>query len=157
MRERRNRSWKVLEVEEVFQALKEQGYKMTPQRRAVLRALAESKEFMNAHTILEKVRETHPDVGLDTIYRNLKLFIMLGFVSPINYPGREGTVYELNKNKHHHHHSVCLLCGKIECLDYCPVHFDELKSMTADQFRMVSHSLEIYGYCKTCEKNDTTK
>ena len=142
-------------MDEIISQLKERGYKMTPQRRAVLRALTECGQFMNAQTILENVRRTHPDVGLDTVYRNLKLFISLGFVSQINHPGREGTLYELNVDKHHHHHSICLTCGKVECLDYCPVHDEELKAMTSADFRMVSHSLEIYGYCKECEKSQS--
>ncbi len=135
----------------IIAELKERGYKMTPQRRALLRAL-EGQKFINAQSILENVRSTHPDIGLDTIYRNLRLLMAMGSVSEINKVGHEGTIYELNVNKQHHHHSICLSCGKVKCLSYCPVHNDQLKEIVSDDFRVVSHSLEIYGYCKECEQ-----
>ncbi len=136
----------------IIAELKEHGYKMTPQRRAILRALLEGEKFINVQSILENVHNTHPDVGLDTIYRNLRVLMAIGYVSQINSPGREGTVYELNVNKQHHHHSICLACGKVECLSYCPVHNAQLKEIVSADFRVVSHMLEIYGYCKDCEQ-----
>lgn len=139
-------------MNDIIVALREHGYKMTPQRRALLRALLEGEKFINAQSILENVRSTHPDVGLDTIYRNLRLLMDMGYVNQINNPGREGTLYELTVNKQHHHHSICLSCGKVECLSYCPVHNDQLKKIVSDDFRIISHSLEIYGYCKECEQ-----
>ena len=43
------------------------GYKATPQRVAVLRALAEEQ-----HQSLEEVRVRCPEVGLVTVYRTLE-------------------------------------------------------------------------------------
>ena len=53
--------------------LRAQGYKITPQRRAVLNAFEECPSFPTAQQLLASVRKTQPDVSLDTIYRNLTL------------------------------------------------------------------------------------
>lgn len=138
-------------MDEVVYRLKEKGYKMTPQRRAVIRALSECGPFTDALSILNHVRKANPDVGLDTVYRNLRLLIAVGAVNQINNPGNDRTIYELNTKKPHHHHAVCLSCGKIECIDYCPGDFEKMKDVLKTGFKMVDHSFEIFGYCKDCK------
>jgi Fe2+ or Zn2+ uptake regulation protein len=138
-------------MNEIVGRLKEKGYKMTPQRRAVIQALSECGQFTDASSILDYVRKANPDVGLDTVYRNLRLLISIGVVNQINNPGNDRTIYELN-TKPHHHHAVCLLCGKIECIDYCPGDFEKMKSVIKTGFKVVDHSFELFGYCKDCKK-----
>ncbi|HMM21004.1 MAG TPA: Fur family transcriptional regulator [Selenomonadales bacterium] len=135
-------------MENLLQKLREKGYKMTPQRRAVVTALLECGEFPSAQTILEHVKHTLPDVSLDTIYRNLALLVELGLVQEIHLRGRESNVFELTVT--HHHHLVCLSCGKTLCLDHCPIDHRDVAKAAKQGFEIVSHSLEFYGYCRTC-------
>ena len=81
--------------------LREKGYKITPQRRAVVTALDACGPFPTVQQLQENVRKTQPDVSLDTIYRNLTLLTDLGIVHEIHRPS--GNVYELVKPGHHHH------------------------------------------------------
>lgn len=73
-------------MEKLIGILREKGYKITPQRRAVLTAFLDSDQFATAQQILDHVRKTNPDMSLDTVYRNLTLFVDLGVVSEIKYP-----------------------------------------------------------------------
>lgn len=136
-------------MEKLLKALRAKGYKMTPQRRAVIAALAECGEFPTAQQILKRVRQANPDISLDTIYRNLSLLSDLGLVNEIRLRGREGNVFELTSGGHHHH-LVCISCGKTQCLDFCPVSRQDIAKAEAHGFEVLSHSLDFYGYCAIC-------
>src|SRR3989337_873572 len=87
------------------------GYKATPQRVAVLQALAEEQ-----HQSLEEVRARCPEVGLVTVYRTLGLFGELGIVRRLDLG--DGARYELAED--HHHHMICESCGDISEFEPCP-------------------------------------
>jgi Fe2+ or Zn2+ uptake regulation protein len=131
--------------------LKDKGCKITPQRRAIIRTLIKLEKFPTAHEILDSIRETYPDVGLDTVYRNLNLLTAMGVVNQIGLTGKDTKVFEL-VNGGHHHHLVCLGCGAAQCLHYCPVNEQELQKAAAAEFQIVGHSLELYGYCRECRQ-----
>lgn len=138
-------------MEDYVAVLRHRGYKITPQRRAVIDALCGCPDFSTAQQILEYIKVKSPDMSLDTVYRNLALFAEIGIVAEINTRGKDGNVFELIK-KHHHHHLVCVGCGKMECLDFCPLHPEDLTKAEANGFKITSHSLEFYGYCRECGK-----
>lgn len=138
-------------MEKLITILREKGYKITPQRRAVITAFLESNKFATAQQILDQVRETNPDMSLDTVYRNLALLVNLGVISEINTRGKDGNIYELITTEHHHH-LVCLSCGKAECLDFCPINREKLATASKNGFNITSHSLEFYGYCHNCRE-----
>ena len=137
-------------TDEIVKRLKDRGCKMTPQRRAVIKSLLKFDKFPTAQEILADIRETQPDVGLDTVYRNLNLLIDIGAVNPISLPGKDTKVFELAVDRHHHH-LVCLGCGEANCLDYCPVNEKELQAAVGGDFQIVGHSFELYGYCLKCQ------
>ena len=129
--------------------LREKGYKITPQRRAVLTALDTCGQFPTAQQILESVRKMQPDVSLDTIYRNLTLLTELGIVHEVYRSA--GNVYEIVEQGHHHHHLVCTECGKTECIDICPM--NEIYEREAEKhgFQVTGHIFEFYGLCWSCQ------
>src|SRR5918994_1421285 len=114
------------------------GYKTTPQRVAVLRALAEEQ-----HQTLEEVRARCPEVGLVTVYRALDLFGELGIVRRLDLG--DGARYELAED--HHHHTICDSCGDISEFDECPL---DLQRLPNSGFEPRSHSVEVYGRCAAC-------
>ncbi len=116
------------------------GYKATPQRVAVLRALAEKQ-----HQSLEEVRAKCPEVGLVTVYRALGLFGELGIVRRLDLG--DGARYELAED--HHHHMICESCGDISEFEECPLDPELLPPGSAD-FEVRAHSLEVYGRCGAC-------
>ena len=115
------------------------GYKATPQRTAVLRALAEEQ-----HQSLEEIRTRCPEVGLVTVYRTLYLLGELGIVRRLDLG--DGTRYELAED--HHHHLICESCGDISEFKECPIELQRLPFR--GEFEVRSHSLEVYGRCAAC-------
>ncbi|MBP1763845.1 MAG: zur [Firmicutes bacterium] len=137
-------------TEKLIALLRSNGHKITPQRRAVIGALLACGHFVTAQQILDQVKKTHPDISLDTIYRNLGLLIGLGAVAEIRTPNRGGNLFEV-LTADHHSHLVCLTCGRAKCLPFCPVQSSDLAQAGVDGFTITSHSLEFYGYCQECQ------
>ncbi|MFX4260705.1 Fur family transcriptional regulator [Pelotomaculum propionicicum] len=132
---------------EILQQIKARGFKITPQRRAIIAALLVPDKPPTAKDVLEIVRNKYPDVGLDTVYRNLNLLADIGCVIQINLKNSEKSRFEILKN--HHHHLICLGCGEAVCLEKCMLekHTGVLKDKG---YQIVGHAFEIYGYCPSC-------
>ncbi|VBB08365.1 ferric-uptake regulator [Lucifera butyrica] len=136
-------------TEEIIQKLRERGCKITPQRRIVIQSLLKLDKFITAQEIYSDIKRDNPDVGLDTIYRNLNLLVGMGVVNQVNLPGKDIKLFKLALGEHHHHF-VCLGCGEANCLNYCPVDEKGLQIEVGSEFQIVGHSFELYGYCRKC-------
>ena len=125
-------------MEAVVGKIRGRRYKATPQRLAVLGALAAEQ-----HQTLEEIRARCPEVGLVTVYRTLDLLSEIGAVRRLDLG--DGPRYELAEN--HHHHLVCESCGAVSEFEECPL---DLRRLQHVDFEVASHSLEIYGRCVVC-------
>lgn len=136
-------------VEEILHRIKQMGCKLTPQRRMIVEALLEAGEAqLAADDIYQKVRTAYPEVGLDTIYRNLRLLVKLNVVDEVKLPGKLAQ-YSLNRQVHEHE-LVCLECGAEIPLGHCPI--KELEAVAREEhgFVISSHRIELFGYCPKC-------
>lgn len=125
-------------MESAIGKMRGRGYKATPQRVAVLRALASEQ-----HQSLEEIRARCPEVGLVTIYRALDMLSGIGVVRRLDLG--DGPRYELADD--HHHHLICESCGSISEFERCPLDPAVLGEM---DFEATAHSLEVYGRCQAC-------
>lgn len=138
-----------MNVEQILQRMKQMGCKLTPQRRMIVEALLEAgEEQMTADEIYQKVRVIYPEVGLDTIYRNLRLLVKLNVVDEVKLSGKLAQ-YSLNRRAHQHE-MVCLECGAETPLGHCPI--KELEAVAREEhgFIISSHRIELFGYCPKC-------
>ena len=134
--------------------LKKRGYKLTPQRRAIVDAIVDSEgEHLTAEEIYDVVRKGCPDIGLATVYRTIILLEEIGFVSRLHLDDTCSR-YELvhSNERHRHHHLICNNCKKV-----IEVEDDLLDDLEAEiknkySFLIVDHSVKFYGYCKECQK-----
>ena len=137
-------------LEQIVARLKQQGCRITPQRRAIIANVLESDRSFTALEIHRRVRAHYPDIGLDTIYRNLKVLVDIGMLIPIVGLGKDGTRYELASYAEHHHHIVCIKCGNATCLDYCPVDPQFLNLLRDQGYQLIRHNVELFGICNKC-------
>jgi Fe2+ or Zn2+ uptake regulation protein len=129
-----------VDLETAIDQMRASGYKATPQRLAVLEALAAAQ-----HQSLEGIRARCSGVGMVTVYRTLGLLSGLGLVRRLDLGS--GPRYELAED--HHHHLVCEGCGKITEFEHCPLDLKGLSGASGG-FRIHAHSLEVYGTCSEC-------
>ena len=68
----------MLQVQEVATRLRDNGYKVTPQRLAVYEALAKTKAHPCADTLYKELRITYPTMSLATVYKSLSILCSIG-------------------------------------------------------------------------------
>ncbi len=88
-----------MELESVLNELRAKGYKLTPQRIEIVRALMDERyEHPSLNRLLERVREKAPTVSFSTLYTTLKMLEELGYVRLFYLKGE--TRVEVNLNPH---------------------------------------------------------
>jgi Fur family ferric uptake transcriptional regulator len=131
------------------------GIKRTKQREAVLEVLARAETPLSAMDIFAQTEKGETPLWLSTVYRILELFTEKGVVLKTSVLDGDMAYYEL-KRQEHHHYAVCVDCHKIVALNNCPM--AEFKPKLADGgFRVLGHRVEMFGYCKDCDKRNQIK
>jgi len=135
--------------------LRARGYRLTPQRKAVLEAL-EGMAGSPADTaeVYQLAKRKLPGIGLATVYRSLELLCELGIVNRVHLH-EDSQHYELAGGEHRHH-LVCVSCRKV--LPYRGCDLQELTERVRDEsdFLVTSHCLSIFGYCGDCLASNRT-
>lgn len=134
---------------QILSQLKTAGYKLTPQRRAVIEAIVKSGAPLTTRALHAELKRSHPEIGLVTVYRTVELLDKLGLLCHFafgNSPGFKAGPPE------HHHHLVCHGCGDVvDFTGHCP---QELQTTIERDtgFRITDHKLEFTGYCRRCQE-----
>ncbi len=133
--------------------LQKEGYKLTTQRRAILKTIVDNhEEHLSCDEVYNIVKKEYPDLGIATVYRTLQLFEKLNIVYKLNFD--DGcSRYELSAGteNHHHHHLICLNCGKVTEVKLDLLEALEQEIESEGQFTIVDHNVKFYGYCSECK------
>jgi len=138
-------------VEKLTSALRQRGYKITPQRCAVLGVIALSREHLTPSAIYDKVHEEYPGIGLVTIYRTLEILTELGLVCEVHVGGNCRS-YLVRRPVEHHHHLICSGCGAVVDFIGCDLSELEQKLSRENNFEIEDHLLEFLGRCQNCRE-----
>ncbi|MCL6635283.1 MAG: transcriptional repressor [Peptococcaceae bacterium] len=137
-------------VDCALEQLRQNGYKITPQRQEIVRALQEGTCPLSAEDIHQKITARYPNMSLDTVYRNLNILAGLNIVSECDF--RDGkNRYELNTGGKHYHRLICLKCGASEKVDFCPLAYLDQAVIEEKKFKIKEHRFELFGYCSSCK------
>ena len=138
---------KLITKEGLVRQLREKGFKITPQRLAILDALIENGHLHpGANLIYEEARKKTKSVSLSTIYATLGELCRLGLIKFLEFDRVENR-YDANLEEHVN--LVCRQCGKIE--DYSIPPSIEPKDIAKKVgFQVMDARLEYYGYCRDC-------
>lgn len=125
------------------------GLKVTPQRMAVYKALAESKEHPSAEMLLHTVRKTHPNISLDTVNRTLLTLNEIGAAFIVE---GSGSPKRFDANLENHQHFKCIKCKKIFDFHHKP--FDNIKvpKQLSRKFTVLRTTVYFEGICDLCRR-----
>lgn len=147
-------NWKaemVYTERKIEQELRQRGYKITPQRRNVIKAIIDTHEHLTPAAIHEKVRRKNPGIGLVTIYRTLEMLAGLGLICE-THAGGSCRSYLMRRPSEHHHHLICSDCGTVIDFTECDLGGLERKLAKETSFKINGHLLEFLGQCRSCRK-----
>jgi Fur family ferric uptake transcriptional regulator len=132
-------------------ALREHGYKLTPQRRAVVAAIAASPDHLTPNDLYQKVHRDHPALGLTTVYRTLEILGKLELICEL-HAGGSCRSYTTGAPEHHHH-IICSGCGEV--VDFSGYDLSPLEERLSREtgFEIEGHLLEFTGRCRRCRQN----
>jgi Fur family transcriptional regulator, ferric uptake regulator len=132
---------------ELQRELRARGYRLTPQRQLVLRAVTTLRHG-TPEEICTEVRQTAEAVNISTIYRTLELLEELGLVTHAHL-GHGAPTYHAASDQEHLH-LVCRDCGTVMEVDVDIA--DELTGRLRREHGFdtdVKH-FAIFGRCQSC-------
>ncbi len=117
------------------------------QRELIYEMLLSTKSHPTAEAVYEAVKERLPDIGIATVYRNLKQLVESGKVTALETTnGRMH--YDADTTRHAHF--ICEACGEISDVNVIG-NFD--KALAAQGYTVTREKLVLYGICPKCNMN----
>lgn len=135
---------------DVIEALQEKKLRVTDHRITILSFLSKVRQPVTVYELVESLQKKD-NIDQATVYRNLSSLHKAGVVRRLDF-NHGHAHYELN-TKSASNNLVCSNCETIEKIEGIPVD-DTIKKMLkkSKKFKRIStHSIEIYGVCKSCE------
>lgn len=125
------------------------GLRYTTQRDLIAMVFFRVRSHISLEDLYRRVKRLQPATGYATVYRTMRLLEESGLAVTRQF-GDGQTRYENLPQGGHHDHLICLKCSKI--VEFRNQHIEDLQNETASRygFSVVSHKLEIYGYCSDC-------
>jgi len=130
--------------------LRENGYRLTAPRKAVVGVVATSGRALAPAEVFELARERYARLGLVTVYRTLEKLEELGLVQRLHQP--QGCQAFVAAVSGHQHLLVCQVCGQVV---YFSGEGDRVELLMAEVggesgYRVDEHWLQLFGLCTDC-------
>ena len=132
----------------VLDLLRSRGFRMTPQRRAIVAEIMAADGHISPSAVAQRVAERVPGVNPSTIYRTLDLLEEVGVLSHTHLEG--GAEYHLQADSQHVH-LICSRCGSDDSLSLGEA--KRLKDLVATHhgFAPDLTHFAISGLCRACQ------
>lgn len=128
-------------------SLHEHGLRVTPQRRAVMLALAGSTTHPRVEDVAEQVARQLPGISLSTVYKTLEELACIGLIRQLEGFGP----MRFDPDPSHHVHLACKGCGSIIDVPVDERILADLRGEAESVGATVDHiSIELHGTCPAC-------
>ncbi len=136
-------------LDQMLSKLKDNDFRITPQRLAVLKVLAASDGHPSVERIYDMVSVQFPTTSIATIYKTVALLKQENEVLEISFPDGSNR-YDGNK-PYPHPHLICTRCKKIIDPDLSSLE-DLAKEVTRETgFQIATHRVDFFGLCRECQ------
>lgn len=139
---------------ELVRRLRDGGFRLTPQRLAVLKVLADETGHPTVEQVYERVRADYPTTSLATIYKTIEMLKGIGEVLELSVG--ESHRYD-GHDPRPHPHLICEVCGAIEDLTLDGPFGDPMALLAvadavaeARGYAYLVPQLEFRGRCAAC-------
>ena len=127
--------------------MKDPSRPVNARQQQLLEALQASRDEMSGQQLHRSLEESASAMGLATVYRNLRQLQQRGMVRCRHLPNGEALYAPIERDRHH---LTCVDCGRTQALDHCPIHTMDMNVDGGDDFDLLFHTLEFFGFCRNC-------
>ena len=134
-------------LEELVSSLREEGFRITPQRIAIVDYLLKTVDHPSAERIHKIIQKKYPMVSLSTVYKTLDLLKEKQLVNEIEVDGEA----RFDAHTDAHINLVCMNCGKIDDIDENSLKEIQVRAARKSKYLILKSSFELFGYCSNCK------
>jgi Fe2+ or Zn2+ uptake regulation protein len=129
--------------------LKENGYRLTDARKAVVEIVAATTHALTPVEVYDRARKSCPGMGLVTVYRTLEKLEELGLIQRVHQI--HGCQAFITSGNGHEHLLLCTNCGST--VRFSGDQLDRLIGSISRQsgYTIKEHWLQLLGLCKKCQ------
>jgi Fur family peroxide stress response transcriptional regulator len=131
-------------AESMLADLKHAGLKLTPQRIAIVREIADDVSHPTAQSLFERLRPSFPTMSFATVYNTLDALAGCGLTGSLNLGG----AVRFDPNTDPHHHAVCDACGVVVDVDVAGAATGTDVNLSG--FRVLREERIYRGLCGRC-------
>ena len=142
-------------IEDLVGRLRETGFRITPQRMAIIHALIGNKEHLSVDDIFEQVRADFPMMGLATVYKSISMLKEMGEITELNFLNDSARFDGSGETPHPH--IICTKCKTVQDLDdYLEIRgqpINNLPEVIEDKtgYEINNFRLDFFGICPGCQ------
>jgi Fur family ferric uptake transcriptional regulator len=139
----------MIESQSILEAIRQRGYRITPQREMIIQAITQSDHHISAEEISAELQKHTKAINIATIYRTLDMLWEEGFACR-NDLG-EGRIVYSTLTHGPHIHLVCRKCGRV--IDADPQVLGSLGQELISQYSFNAdlEHISIFGLCSDCQ------
>ena len=134
--------------------IEKNGFKFTKQRKLILEQFFLADRHLSVEEIYQRLKENN--IGLATVYRNVKIFNSIGIVKEIAVDGVSYYELKIYSKKPLHIHFQCVKCNDIIDIDERKVALEYLKVNKAiediNDLEIYDVNIMLIGLCKRCRE-----
>ena len=134
-------------MEKIINKYKGTGFKLTPQRIAILKYLDGNTSHPTAEEIFREIKKKHPTVSFATVYNTIQTLKDRGELLEVTIdPDRK----HFDPNPTPHHHIMCGVCGKIGDIFMDYTEALNLPEDISEGFKVTGNHVDFFGVCNNC-------
>jgi Fur family peroxide stress response transcriptional regulator len=148
-------------ADDICQKLRENGKKVTPQRRLIYKALEGKTSHPTAEEVYNEVRSIIPDISLATVYKTLRELVEARLLLEIRVDG-DSSRFDPRTDEHSHLKCIGMKavstgelepCGRLEDIS---VTFPSLKIPQNELrgYKLIGNEVVFLGYCPECQSQN---
>ena len=131
--------------------LKENGYRLTASRKAVVEVITSSQFVLSPLQVYELARKRYQKLGLVTVYRTIDKLVELNLIQRVHQPsGCQGFV---PASIGHQHLLICTECGIVSYFSGENESINPLVKNVENSsgYSIKSHWFQLFGICSDCQ------
>ena len=139
-------------IEELKEACKKNGMRVTPQRIEIFKEVAKSCKHPDAETVYEAVKHKMPNVSVDTVYRTLASLEELNMIFRVDNLLPKA---RFDADLRPHNHFICVQCNEVYDIFLEPDEKIQIPKNAHSFGEIKDINIQIRGICNKCLKNNT--